>query len=69
MCKYCEEQKIGKENFIGVFNSKRRKMKMEIFRETIYFTIIDYQKDTPNKRKDYVVNINYCPMCGKKLGE
>lgn len=69
MCKYCKEQKLGEENYIGVFDSEYRKMNIEIYKSSLSFMIRDCENGNLAKRKDYVIDINYCPMCGKKLGE
>lgn len=69
MCKYCKEQEFNKENYIGVFEGEYRKMYIEIDKKSICLAIVECKNGTPIKRKDYMLDINYCPMCGKKLGD
>ena len=53
MCKYCAL-------LSGDRKSLDENTDITIVRHNIYFTI---------ETDDYEVDINYCPMCGRKLGD
>ena len=67
MCEYCEKGKIHKScNFCG-----SAKMRISCSKE---FNILEVQGDKEKFslfKRQYCprFDINYCPMCGRKLGE
>lgn len=67
MCEYCEKDKIHKScNFCG-----SAKMRISCSKE---FNILEVQGDKEKFslfKKQYCprFDINYCPMCGRKLNE
>lgn len=63
MCEYCERRKIIKScNFCGSANLIVSGNILDIYGNEKIFNIF---KKTYRPR----FNINYCPICGKKLGE
>ncbi len=66
MCKCCEVDDITNEAKRHIRKNQRVIIKMvrNVCREDLYYLSVDtnsYQKEE--------ININYCPMCGRKLGD
>ena len=60
MCKYCEEN-------INIFDSKKIELKIEKLYDNEYIIEVNYEGNEETS-SDYQI-INYCPMCGRKLGD
>mgnify|MGYP001623680652 FL=1 len=66
MCKYCEIDDITNEAKRHIRKNQRVTIKIvrNVCREDLYYLSVDtnsYQKEE--------IDINYCPMCGRRLGE
>lgn len=66
MCKYCEIDNITNEAKRNIRKNQRVTIKIvrNMLNENLYYLEVDtnsYQKE--------VIDINYCPMCGRKLGD
>ena len=66
MCKYCEIDDIENEAKRHIRKNQRVTIKIvrNVCREDLYYLSVDtnsYQKEE--------IDINYCPMCGRRLGE
>lgn len=62
MCKYCKER--GKRE--NILNDEELIMKIK--KERVLGFSIRVEMKYPQKYSAYATNINYCPMCGRKLG-
>lgn len=69
MCKYCDK-KINNEKIRDIDNDNE--VWLEIIYQSVHGSMIYVELDgTDNdgyKTADFF-NINYCPMCGRKLGD
>ena len=66
MCKYCEIDDITNESKRHIRKNQRVTIKIvrNMLNENLYYLEVDtnsYQKE--------VIDIKYCPMCGRRLGE
>lgn len=64
MCKYCEIDDITNEAKRHIRKNQRVTIKIvrNVCREDLYYLSVDtnsYQKEE--------ININYCPICGRKI--
>ena len=66
MCKYCEMDYVG--NTAKKTLKNRKEMKVQIvtnaFNEKLYYLNI-----IPERASAVCIQIKYCPMCGRKLGD
>ena len=66
MCRYCEIDNITNKAKRNIRKNQRVTMKIvrNVCDENFYYLSVDtksYQKE--------VIDINYCPFCGRKLGK
>lgn len=66
MCKYCEMDYVGNTAKKSLKN--RKEMKVQIvtnaFNEKLHYINI-----LPERASGVCIEIKFCPMCGRKLGE
>lgn len=70
MCKYCEEGKRGK--FKGRkpdFIMMQDRFAIRIEKDEPYIGDYGLTVSDNEEAVEYTEKINYCPMCGRKLGE
>ena len=65
MCKYCEMDYVGNVSKKPLRNRKSLKVQIvtNAFNENLYYLNI-----LPERASSESISINYCPMCGKRLG-
>ena len=66
MCKYCEMEILSNEAKRNIRKNQRVTIKIvrNMLDENLYYLEVD-----TNSYKKEVIDINYCPMCGRRLGE
>ena len=66
MCEYCEIDNITNEAKRNIRKNQRATIKIvrNVCDENFYYLSVD-----TNSYKKEVIDINYCPMCGRKLGD
>ena len=69
MCKFCEDYKNQKQidrEVKKLFPNCYHKLKLNIC-DYVYVEGRDYRRSTPSSLSFGKYDINYCPVCGKKL--
>lgn len=66
MCKYCEIEEVGNEAKKAIRKNQRITIKIvtNMFNKNIYYLDV-----RPERMTGENININYCPFCGRKLGD
>ena len=62
MCKYCES-----DYEVNLLSAKENDADVKMFKNRIWLKAYSFLDDPLNDYEE--IEINYCPMCGRKLGE
>jgi hypothetical protein len=69
MCEYCECHELNTYIAIGKFNNNKSVHNFTYLSHISQNRVVNKIKPLWGTKMEFTYKINYCPMCGRKLGD